>query len=158
MTTYPGLYRGNVVSNVDPLGLGRLRISVPSILGDTTMSWARPCVPFPGWFMLPPVGTLLWVMFEGGDADDPVWMGTFWDDANRPPAVPALEMYKVIKTDGITITIEDVPGAARCTIETALGAKIVLGPSGIQIDNGMGASITLQGPQVSVNNGALDVI
>jgi hypothetical protein len=52
----------------------------------------------------------------------------------------------------------DAPGAASCTIETEMGAKIVLGPSGIEIDNGMGASISLQGPQVSINSGALEVI
>ena len=158
MTALNGLYRGTVVNTVDPLQMGRLQVNVPSALGASDLSWAKPCVPYPGWFMLPPVGTLIWVMFEEGNPADPVWMGVFWDDMNRPPATPALEMTKVLKTDGITLTIDDVPGAATVTLETALGAKIVMGPSGIEIDNGMGAKIAMQGPQVSVNSGALEVI
>lgn len=157
-TNLYGLYRGTVVTTLDPLGLGRLQVNVPSAMGASDLSWARPCMPYSGWFMLPPTGTLVWVMFEEGNPADPVWMGIFWDDLNRPPASPPLEMTKVLKTDGITLTIQDAPGAASLTLETAMGAKLVLGPSGIEIDNGMGAKITLQGPQVSVNSGALEII
>ena len=158
MSRLDGLYRGTVVNNVDPLGLGRLQVGVPSAMGSSDFSWARPCVPFGGWFMLPPAGALVWVMFEEGNANDPVWMGVFWDDANRPPATPPLELTKVLKTDGVTISIQDVPGAASFELETAGGAKLSLGPAGITIDNGMGAKIELHGPQVSVNGGALEVI
>ena len=35
---------------------------------------------------------------------------------------------------------------------------LALSALGIEISNGMGASVKLQGPSVSVNDGALDVI
>jgi hypothetical protein len=59
---------------------------------------------------------------------------------------------------GNTVTLDDTPGVGGITLETSTGQKITMSSLGIVIDNGMGASISLQGPQVSVNNGALDVI
>jgi len=159
---YYGLYRGTVQGNIDPLGLARLQVSVPSVPGASQLSWARPCTPYAGpsvgWFALPPTGAKIWVMFEEGNPADPVWMGLFWDDIGRPPASPPLELTKVFATTGVTITITDAPGAAMLEMKTQSGAKISLGPAGIEIDNGMGASIKLQGPQVSVNGGALEVL
>lgn len=153
-----GLYRGTVVNNLDPLVLGRIQVLAPSALGASQVSWAKPCVPYIGFFMLPNIGAPVWLMFEEGNPADPVWMGVFWDGGSPPPTPDPTGLTKMIKTDGITLTIQDVPGAAIVTLETAMGAKIVMGPSGIEVSNGMGGSITLQGPQVSVNNGALEVI
>ncbi|MFL6844088.1 MAG: phage baseplate assembly protein V [Allosphingosinicella sp.] len=159
---YFGLYRGTVSNNVDPMLLGRLQVKVPSVPGASELSWAMPCTGYGGssvgFFALPPVGTNVWVQFEEGDSSAPVWMGVFWDSATRPPADPPVELMKVFKTSGITVTITDTPGAAMFEIKTASGAKIGLGPTGIEIDNGMGASIKLQGPQTSVNGGALEVV
>jgi hypothetical protein len=67
-------------------------------------------------------------------------------------------MTKMIKTSEVTLTISDNPGAATVELATSAGAKISIGPTGIEIDNGAGASIKLQGRQVSVNDGALEVI
>ena len=53
---------------------------------------------------------------------------------------------------------DDTPGTGGNTLETATGQKAKLTVAGIEIDNGMGAKIAMQGPQVSVNSGALEVI
>ena len=160
---YPGLYRGTVSSNVDPLQLGRLQVQVPGVPGASSLSWALPCAPFGGkagigGFALPPVGANVWIMFEGGSCSDPVWMGTFWSAAQAPPAQPAVEQSKIFKTDGLTVTLTDLPGAAVLEIEMASGAKLTMGPRGIELDNGQGAKIAMSGPQVSVNSGALEVM
>ena len=161
MTQYFGKYRGSVANNVDPQQMGRLQVSVPAILGDGQLSWAMPCVPFAGpgvgFFTLPPVGANVWVEFEGGDPDYPIWSGCFWG-LGEAPALPAIEQMKVLKTDLATITINDLPGVGGVKIETTTGAKIEITALGITIDNGMGGTISLTGPQVSVNNGALEVI
>ncbi|TFH43950.1 MAG: baseplate assembly protein, partial [ANME-2 cluster archaeon] len=52
----------------------------------------------------------------------------------------------------------DLPGVGGITIETTTGMKIEINALGIEITNGQGASIKLTGPQVSINDGALDVI
>lgn len=161
MPQFFGKYRGTVTNNIDPQQMGRLQVSVPAVLGDGRLSWAMPCVPFAGpgkgFFALPPVSANVWVEFEGGDTDYPIWSGCFWG-AGEAPATPAIEQMKVLKTDLATLIINDLPGAGGITIETALGAKIEITAQGIEIDNGMGGTISMTGPQVSINNGALEVI
>ena len=63
----------------------------------------------------------------------------------------------MLKTDVGTVTLNDQPGAGGITIETTAGTKIVLNVTGIEIDDGQGGSVKLTGPQVSVNDGALEV-
>lgn len=160
MRQFFGKYRGKVENNVDPLQLGRIQVSVPAIYGEGRNSWALPCVPFAGagvgFFMIPPAGANVWVEFEGGDPDYPIWAGCFWDPGDVP-ALPAIAENKVLKTAAGTITLSEVPGLAGITIETAVGMTIALTATGIEITNGQGSTIQLQGPQVSVNNGALEV-
>ena len=139
---------------------GRIQVTVPSVLGSGQMSWAMPCVPYAGsgvgFFAVPPVGANVWVEFEGGDPDYPIWSGCFWG-TGEVPALPAIAEMKVLKTDTCTITLNDLPGVGGVTIETATGMKIVMSATGLEIDNGQGGSIKMTGPQVSVNNGALEV-
>ena len=164
MRQYFGKYRGRVENNRDPFQKGRVQISVPDVLGDSTLSWAIPCVPYAGpgvgLFAIPPQGANLWVEFESGDPDRPIWSGCFWDpeDPNdQVPASPAIAEKKVLKTDSGTIILDDTPGAGGLTIETTTGMKIQINTQGIEITNGQSATVKLTGPQVSINNGALEV-
>jgi len=161
MTQYFGKYRGTVANNIDPMQQGRIQVSVPSVLGGGQLSWAMPCVPYAGsgvgLFLIPPVDANIWVEFEAGDPDYPIWSGCFWG-IGEVPALPAIAEMKVLKTDSCTITLNDLPGIGGVTIETMTGIKIVLSATGLEIDNGQGGSIKMTGPQVSVNNGGLEVI
>ncbi|HUW68091.1 MAG TPA: phage baseplate assembly protein V [Candidatus Nanoarchaeia archaeon] len=161
MTDFLSKYRGTVENNIDPMQLGRIQVNVPSVLGEGRMSWAMPCVPYAGsgvgFFAIPPVGANVWIEFEGGNPDYPIWSGCFWG-VGEVPAMPAIAGMKVLKTDMGTITINDLPGVGGITIETTTGMKIEINALGIEITNGQGASIKLTGPQVSINDGALDVI
>jgi hypothetical protein len=82
-----GKYRGKVEKNKDPEGLGRLLVSCPSVMGQET-NWAMPSVPYAGksvgFFALPPVQTNVWVEFEGGNIDLPIWAGCFWNKGEVP--------------------------------------------------------------------------
>jgi hypothetical protein len=73
MTTgYTGSYRGMVIDNQDPMGERRLRVQVPELSLDD-LGWARASLP-PGEVTAPPaVGEVVWVSFEAGDTDYPVW-------------------------------------------------------------------------------------
>lgn len=161
MTDFLSKYRGKVENNIDPMQLGRIQVSVPSVLGEGRMSWAMPCVPYAGsgvgFFAIPPVRANVWVEFEGGNPDYPIWSGCFWG-VGEVPAMPAIAEMKVLKTDMGTITLNDLPGVGGITIETTTGMKIEINALGIEITNGQGGSIKLTGPQVSINDGALDVI
>ena len=78
-----GKFRGTVTNNVDPQQLGRVQVSVPSVLGAP--AFALPCF-LPGLFALPQVGDNVWVEFEGGDPGFPIWTGCFFGAAADVPA------------------------------------------------------------------------
>jgi hypothetical protein len=156
MTLFFGKYRGKVQNNIDPYLSGRLEITVSAVLGDAIVS-ALPCVPYAGsgvgFFAIPPIGANVWVEFEGGNPELPIWSGCFWDKGGAPAPTPAM---KVFKTDTATVTLNDLPGIGGVTIETSDGKKIKLSATSIEINNGV-ASVKLQGPKVSINDIALEV-
>ncbi len=165
MSQFFGKYRGKVENNLDPMQLGRVQVSVPAVLGAGRLSWAMPCAPYAGpgvgFFAVPPVGANIWVEFEGGDPDYPIWSGCFWG-VGEVPALPAVPQMKVLKTDGITLTLSDLPGAGGFTLEVGppvvpMPLKLVCNAAGIEITNGA-ASVKLSPVSVSLNNGALEVI
>lgn len=87
-----GKFRAIVEDSRDPLGLARLKASVPEVLGEGSSGWAMPCMPFTspeseGTLDIPPVGTNVWIEFERGDPDHPIWTGCFW---TTPADVPNL--------------------------------------------------------------------
>ena len=160
MTRFFGKYRGKVENNIDPLMMGRLQVSVPAVLGTEGLNWAMPCVPYAGpgvgFFFVPPNGADVWVEFEGGEADYPIWTGCFWGPGDAPqPAVPGM---KVLKTDSFTLTVNEVvPGATLASIELANGAKLAFDPTGITLSTSAGI-VALVGTQITLNNDALVVL
>ena len=161
MTQYYGKYRGQVENNIDPEQRGRIMVSVPAVTGSGTLNWAMPSAPFAGsgvgLWAIPPIGANVWVEYEGGDPDYPIWSGCFWG-LGEAPAMPSVPQVVVLKTQTCTLTLSDLPGVGGVTVETVTGMKIAMTATGIEITNGMGATITMQGPQVTVNQGALEVI
>ncbi len=166
--TFYGKYRGIVTSNKDPLMMGRIRARVPDALGDLESGWAMPCAPFGGsgmgLFALPDEGAGIWMEFEHGDLDYPVWSGCWWGSMADMPSkmiVPPLMASKkvMIKTSGgNSVLIDDTPGLGGITLETSSGQKIVLNALGITIEYATGRSIKLGPTGVSINDGALEVI
>lgn len=75
---YLGKYRAIVEDIDDPQAQGRIRVKCPKALGDSVSSWALPNLP-PNYFTLPNKGDLVWVEFEGGERDSPVWTGVFYN-------------------------------------------------------------------------------
>ncbi len=165
MREFFGKYRGRVENNIDPQLQGRLQVSVPAVLGQGSLSWAMPNAPYAGaqegLFALPPTGANLWVEFEGGDPDYPIWSGCFWGLGEAPDPL-ANPFTKILKTASCTIKVDDTPGAGGVTIEAvppavAVPVKIALTSSGIEISCGA-ASVKLSAADVSINDGALQVI
>jgi len=171
-TKFYGKYRGLVVENIDPLQIGRVMVQVPDVLGEIPSSWAMPCVPAAGiqsgCFIIPPIGSQVWVEFEQGDPDYPIWTGGFWGlvadvpiFATAPPAIPPGQNIVLQTTGQNTLIVSDsppTPVSGGIVLKSTTGAMLVVNDSGIYISNGKGAMITLVGPTVDVNIGALTVI
>jgi hypothetical protein len=69
-----GIYRALVIDAADPLAGGRLRVQIPELLGGDSV-WALPCRPV-AQSTVPAAGQSVWILFEQGDPDRPVWIGT----------------------------------------------------------------------------------
>ncbi len=164
---YYGKYRGMVINNVDPMQMGRLQVQVPDV-GLTPSSWAMPCFPFTGkqmgMWVLPQIGSGIWVEFEKGDPDFPIWSGCWFGSAAEvpalalaaPPAVPNVVMQTQAQN---ILMISDVPGpTGGILLKTTTGALISINDIGITISNGKGATIMMNGPTVSINQGALVIV
>lgn len=162
-----GKYRGVVSENDDGDAnqgqkLGRIRAKVPDVFGEKVSGWALPCVPYAGknvgLFLMPPEGASVWIEFEHGDPEYPVWSGCFWGSGEVP-----LSSYtpdsKVLRTGFATVTVSDASGSGSVTVESNGDPKlkIVLDGNGIEISNGQDASIKFSGKKVSVNGNALEV-
>jgi len=167
-----GKYRGFVVENIDPEQIGRVLVQVPDVLGEIPSSWAMPCVPAAGiqsgLFIVPPIGSQVWIEFEQGDPNYPIWTGGFWGlvadvpiFATAPPAIPPGQNIVIQTTGQNMIMVSDAPPSpvtGGIVLKSVSGAMIVINETGIYISNGQGATITLTGPAVDVNLGALTVI
>ncbi len=163
-----GKYRGTVVNNVDPEMRGRLLVSVPDVLGPVPSSWAESCVPLAGptgppmgVYLVPPIGSGVWVEFEQGVIDYPIWVGCRWGTASDvPPLAHAglpISPNIVMQTAGQnSFVISDLPGpTGGLMLKSTTGASILVNDTGIYIQNGKGASLIMTGPTVTINNGAL---
>jgi hypothetical protein len=84
-----GKYRGVVTSNVDPERRGRVRVQVPDVFGADGSGFALPCVPCnlskTVGSSLPKIGASVWIEFEQGDANRPIWTGCFYSSTDVTP-------------------------------------------------------------------------
>lgn len=88
-----GIYKGFCTNNQDPEFMNRIKATVPQVFGSVTTetAWALPCTPphivvnppalEPDNLITPVVGVGVWIMFEGGDIEHPVWLGVWASDA-----------------------------------------------------------------------------
>ena len=163
-----GLYRATVINNIDPMQTGRLQVIAPDVGGLTPSSWAMPCVPFAGKqsgvFVVPSIGSGVWLQFENGDPDYPVWTGGWWGSAAEVPALALagipVSPNIVLQTLGQnSLVISDLPGpTGGIMLKSTTGATLIVNDTGIYIQNGKGAMITLLGPTVDINTGAMTII
>ena len=148
-----GKYRGQVVDTIDPLELGRLKVTVPSVLGEGVHSWAMPCVPYAGpqvgFVALPPVGAHVWVEFEEGSPDASIWTGCFWGAGELPGGgIPG--RTKRFRTEAVTLELGEDPGSAALSVEVGGPAadpplRLVLDADGLKLSQGA-ASMRLSPP------------
>lgn len=147
-----GKFRGFVADNRDPEKRARLRVRVPSVLGDQETDWALPCLPFGGatgygTFFVPDVEAQVWVEFEEGDIHRPIWIGTFWQqESDTPPDAAKDEpTTRMLQTPGGHILqFDDASGEEQFRLHHPTDAEVVVDKDGgIALTDASGATVTL---------------
>lgn len=174
-----GKFRGTVVNPVDVGLKGRILASV--IVGGTPLQVvAEACTPYPGFYAIPPVGAGVWIEFEEGDLDKPIWTGCWWKEGevlamlspDLPPPTPATAPQTVV----LAVSAAAFPGAvpsARLklntvtgfvTLETlmppatpALPTRVQITPAFVEVSFGM-RKVVVSAVSVMVNDGALVIV
>lgn len=143
---YYGKYRGRVENNLDPEGRARLQVSVPSVFGEVNMLWAMPCAvvasPMAGVYMVPPKDALVWIDFEEGDPERPIWSGCFWNQKQIPAQTA---QQAVIKLGATTLNIMAGDGPGGLTITVGEG------------ENAPTLSVSEEGVAMRVGQGKIDL-
>lgn len=135
---YYGKYRGFVVDNEDPETRGRIKVKVPTVLGDQSTGWALPCMPFgglanQGLFMVPEVDSQIWVEFEEGNVDKPLWVGVFWQQASDTPeeAQVTPPTTRILRTpSGHVMQFDDKEGEEQYRLAHPSGTELIVNPQG----------------------------
>jgi uncharacterized protein involved in type VI secretion and phage assembly len=140
-STYYGKYRGIVTDVDDPNNQLRIRATVPAVLGEHQCGWAMPAAPFAGdghgFVMLPKVGSGVWIEFEAGRLDNPIWSGAWWASGQRP----------------------DPQGAGVRVLVSEQGHKVILDDDAgeLQLVHGSGPSIKLTGDEILLSCGSCEI-
>ena len=97
---YSGKYIGVVLDNNDPLQFGRCKIRVHGLHDDILtdyLPWAMPefslAFSIKGSFMVPEIGTMIYVEFDNGDLYMPIYGTKVIDRMNLNFSADALEDY-----------------------------------------------------------------
>jgi hypothetical protein len=115
---YYGKYRGVVLPIPDPKKMGRLMVQVSDVNGPNVTNWAHPCLPWAGIGMgalsIPLAGTKVWVEFEQGHPDYPIWVGCRWGTPLDTPtvaktSVPLAPIWAVETVFQNSLIISDTP-------------------------------------------------
>ena len=163
---YFGKYRGMVLNNIDPMQIGRLQVQVPDVAGLIPTTWAMPCFPSTGkqmgFWSIPQIGTGVWVEFEQGDPDYPIWSGCWFGSPAEVPGIamltqPPLSSFVLQTATQHTLQLSDLPGpTGGILLKTTAGAFIsITDTTGITISDGKGGMINLFLGVVTINQGAL---
>lgn len=131
---------GIVTDNKDPDKLGRVKVKLPTLSEQDTTCWC-PIVMMGagknrGWFFIPEKDDEVLVMFEHGDINCPVVVGSLWNGKDKPPDKnPGGNPRRMIRSragskitfddENNKLTIEDGSGKGKVTLD-ADNNKIVI--------------------------------
>ncbi len=151
-----GKYRGIVTDVDDPENLCRIRARVPA-LGNLVCGWALPAVPFAGnelgFVMLPERESGVWIEFEAGHIDVPIWSGAWWTTGQRPEPQGS-QVRVIVSKQGHKLVLDDKAGEVRLTHGDGPEIKM----TGDEITITVGAcEIKVDGSAISLNNGLIKV-
>ena len=125
----PGVYRGVCVDIHDPDGLGRIRVSVPQVMGASATGWALPSWTLDDWTKwpedrVPTENQGVWVIFEG--PDKMTWIATYGPQEFSKQSLDDLSeaegsVYETAITWVFGMLPQDVPTTISGTVSSPSG-------------------------------------
>ena len=156
-STYYGKYRGIVTDVDDPDNRCRIRARVDSLLDGQQIGWALPAAPFAGdghgMVMLPKVGSGVWIEFEAGNLDVPIWSGGWWASGQRPDPQGA-KVRVIVSQTGNQVVLDDDKDEVKVVHNG--GPEIKVSGSEIVMTVG-GCELKIGATDISLNNGLIKV-
>lgn len=149
-----GIYKAQVVNNSDPNNSGRLILFCPTVHGpDTAQIWARPKAAYAGkqfgLWAIPDVGEWVYVSFDHGRAEFPIWEGGWWADSGD--ATPDMVTKNVVLStaEGLKIVLNRVNGSIL--IQQSNGNSIEITADSINVESS--TTVNIKAPAVTIGNG-----
>ena len=152
-----GKFRGRVTDNQDPSSLGRLKASVPEVLGEVETGWALPALPYSGdgvgVYTIPAPDAGVWIEFESGDVSRPVWSGCWWGEGQLPKdetGADTTPARKIIRSEeGLLLALDD--GGKTITLSDADGNNLLK----FQVQQGQikmqaATKVVIEAPQIEL--------
>lgn len=136
---YYSSYRGFVADNKDPLNLGRLKLIIPTVTGPQQHNyWSWPTGVFSGKGYgsqcLPQIGDVVWVEFEMGCVEVPMWRHGHFGANELPTGDDDLKdpsCFWFVTPKGIKVKLNDTKNTIH--IENQSGLVIQMDGNGISI-------------------------
>lgn len=159
-SSYFGKYRGVVTDVDDPSNQCRIRATVPAVLGEQACGWALPAAPFAGdghgMVMLPKVGSGVWIEFEAGRLDNPIWSGAWWAGGQRPdPQGAAVRV--IVSEKGHKVILDDEANEVQIVHGDAIIPKVIkITDREIVLTCGA-CNITITNENISLNDGQIKI-
>lgn len=154
-----GTYKGQVVDNQDPDGQGKLKVHCPTIHGDTYPdTWAWPISPFAGrqfgFFAIPDKDEWVWVVFDHGRPEYPIWSGGWWGDGDPTSDMVPTNVVLAVK-EGLKVILNRQDKSIL--IQKDAQNSILIDDNGITIITNKDVKVTAQGDvDVKANNVNVD--
>ncbi len=123
-----GVVSARVVEHNDPKKMGRVKVQF-FWQTDGSTHWARMVSPHAGpdrgFMFMPEVGDEVAVIFEDGDPERPVILGSVWNGVQQAPRqgyygedIPNNDVKRIVTKSGNRIQIADMAGNEAITIAT----------------------------------------
>lgn len=155
---YYSCYRAYVVDVNDPENLHRLQLVIPQISGNQHYNyWAFPRNVFAGEGygsqVLPQKGDVVWVEFEGGHPEVPIWSHGHFSRKEIPEKDKELKdvnCYWFITPKGHKVKLNDTTNTIH--IESSLGDVVHMDEKGVKVECTNGKRISLKNNVTSLKD------
>lgn len=125
---YYGTYRAFVYANTDPDNMNRLQLIIPHLNATApSTNWAWPMGMWGGKDygvqMLPKVGDMVWVSFENGDPNFPLWKHAGYGKEELPSEFSTPQHYGFKTPNGSILVINDNEGEEEILVKLKTGLE-----------------------------------